>query len=122
MLDTHVILWMIYDSQQLSDMSRMILKTERCYISMASLWEIAIKIGIGKLKIKQSVEELSNLCLEHGIEIIDISPKHCDVMIQLPSIHNDPFDRIIIATAKADEYTIVTKDGIIPRYDIKTLW
>ena len=122
LLDTHVILWMIYDSKQLSNMARSIIKTERCYVSEATLWEIAIKISIGKLKIKQSIQEITELCVQQQIEIIDIAPAYCDAMINLPPIHNDPFDRIIIATAHVNGYAIVTRDGIIPKYDIPTVW
>ena len=122
LLDTHVILWMIYDSKQLSNMARSIVKTERCYVSEATLWEIAIKVSIGKLKIKQSVQEIAELCVQQQIEIIDIAPAYCDAMIRLPPIHHDPFDRIIIATAQVNGGTIVTKDRIIPQYDVPTIW
>ncbi len=122
LLDTHVILWMIYDSKQLSNMARSIIKTERYYVSEATLWEIAIKISIGKLKIKQSIQEITELCVQQQIEIIDIASAYCDAMINLPPIHNDPFDRIIIATAHVNGYAIVTRDGIIPKYDIPTVW
>ena len=122
LIDTHILLWAIYDSKQLSDTAREILSNERCAISIASLWEISIKISIGKLKIKQSVHDLAEFCSRYGIDIMDIAPAYCDMMIKLPFIHNDPFDRIIIATAKANEYTILTKDGIISKYDVKTVW
>ena len=122
LIDTHVLLWAIYDSKQLSGQVKEILDNERCAISMASLWEISIKISIGKLKIKQSIQDLAGFCSQYGIDIIDITPACCDTMINLPFIHNDPFDRIIIAMAKVNEYAILTKDGMISKYDVKTVW
>ena len=122
LIDTHILLWAIYDSKELSDQAKEILGSARCAISMASLWEISIKISIGKLKIRQSIQDLANFCSQYGIDIVDITPACCDTMIKLPFIHNDPFDRIIIATAKVNEYTILTKDSIIPKYDVKTVW
>ena len=122
LIDTHILLWAIYDSKELSDQAKEILGSARCAISMASLWKISIKISIGKLKIRQSIQDLANFCSQYGIDIVDITPACCDTMIKLPFIHNDPFDRIIIATAKVNEYTILTKDSIIPKYDVKTVW
>ena len=122
LIDTHVLLWAVYDSQQLSVHAREILNNEQCCISIASLWEIGIKTNIGKLKMEQSVQELAQFCLRNGMGIIEIKPVYCDTLMQLPFIHNDPFDRIIIATAKAEKYTILTRDGIIPKYDIETIW
>lgn len=122
LIDTHVLLWAIYDSAQLSDQARKILSNEQCAISMASLWEISIKISIGKLKIRQSIQDLAEFCSKYRIDIIDISPSCCDTMINLPFVHNDPFDRIIIATAKLKEYIILTKDSTISKYDVKTVW
>lgn len=103
-------------------MARKILNDERCMISIASLWEISIKMSIGKLKLRQTVQELAEFCSGYGIDIVHITPACCDTMRQLPFIHSDPFDRIIIATAKDNDYTILTKDGIIPKYDIRTVW
>ena len=122
LIDTHVLLWAVYDSKQLSEMARKILNDERCMISIASLWEISIKMSIGKLKLRQTVQELAEFCSRYGIDIVHITPAYCDTMRQLPFIHSDPFDRIIIATAKDNDYTILTKDGIIPKYDIRTVW
>jgi len=68
------------------------------------------------------VQELAEFCSRYGIDIVHITPACCDTMRQLPFIHSDPFDRIIIATAKDNDYTILTKDGIIPKYDIRTVW
>ena len=122
LLDTHALLWSLYDSRQLPIAVKQIMSESECAISIASLWEIAIKTSIGKLMIKQSIQEIAALCLEQEIAILDIAPLFCDVMMDLPRIHHDPFDRIIIATAMAGNYTIATKDSIISQYQVQTIW
>jgi PIN domain nuclease of toxin-antitoxin system len=91
-------------------------------VSIASLWEIAIKSSIGKLEIKNSLEEIAEICLENKIELLAINPLHLDQIKNLPRIHGDPFDRLIISQALAENLIIVTKDSIIPKYDVKTVW
>ena len=123
LLDTHTLLWYLRDSQELSKLARQTIdNADYVAVSIASLWEIGIKINIGKLKIEQSVQELAQFCLRNGMEIIGIKPVYCDILLQLPFIHNDPFDRIIMATAKVEGYTILTRDSIIPKYDVETIW
>ena len=123
LLDTHALLWALYDSKKLSDDIKNELNQPCCcVVSIASLWEIAIKNSIGKLELKQSINEIAKTCEKNGIAIIDISPMHCDRMRDLPQIHSDPFDRIIIAQAQLNNYTIITKDRMIPKYEVETIW
>ena len=122
LIDTHVLLWSLYDSNQLSNPVRGKLNQSECCVSIASLWEIAIKSCIGKLELKQSIQDIADICEKHGIKVIGITPCDCDEMKMLPRIHNDPFDRIIIAQAKTKNCTIITKDRFIPQYDVKTFW
>ena len=122
LLDTHALIWALYNSDNLSEKSKEALIYGECCVSIASLWEMTIKISLGKLGIKQSMQEISSACQHYGIQIIGISPKHCDTLRNLPLIHKDPFDRILIAQAKAEGYTIVTKDEYIVQYDVKTIW
>ena len=122
LIDTHVLLWSLYDSNQLTNEVKEKLDQSKCCVSIASLWEIAIKSSIGKLEIRQSIQEIADICENHGIKVIAITPRDCDEMKNLPRIHNDPFDRIIIAQAKTKDCTIITKDSFIPQYDVKTFW
>ena len=122
LIDTHILLWSLYDSSLLSENTKKVLEEEECYVSIASLWEMSIKSSIGKLKLKQSIQEIADTCRKYGIQILNISPKHCDQMMELPLIHRDPFDRIIISQAKVERCTIITKDQFIPQYDVRTLW
>lgn len=122
LLDTHALIWMLYDSKQLSDDVKNTLSESECFVSIASMWEMAIKNSIGKLKLKQSIEDIADICNRNGISILDITPSNCDYIRDLPDIHHDPFDRIIIAQAKSNGCTIITKDSMISKYDVKTMW
>ena len=92
-------------------------------ICNASLWEIAIKQSIGKLDIEVTSAELADKCAEAGIDILSITPKHLDYISKLPSIHNDPFDRLIISQAVTEGLSLVTKDEKIAKYeDVNVIW
>ncbi|MGI5079001.1 type II toxin-antitoxin system VapC family toxin [Treponema denticola] len=123
LLDTHTLLWFLRDSPQLSKKALEIITTEnKVYVSIASLWEIAIKKSIGKLEFEHSIEKIAELCHEKDILILQIQPKYFDKVIKLPNIHNDPFDRLIISQAIIENLLIITKDTIIPKYSVKTIW
>ena len=123
LLDTHTLLWFLRDSPQLSKKALEIVTTEnKVYVSIASLWEIAIKKSIGKLEFEHSIEKIAELCHEKDILILQIQPKYFDKIIKLPNIHNDPFDRLIISQAIIENLVIITKDTIIPKYSVKTIW
>ena len=123
LIDTHALIWSLFDTDKLSDKAEQIItEDDSVFVSIASLWEIAIKQAIGKLDIDCSIMEIANQCIELDIDIIGIHPQHLDAIKNLPPYHNDPFDRLIIAQAMEEGYTLITKDSIIPRYDIKTIW
>lgn len=123
LLDTHALLWFLRDSPELSKKALKIISTEdEIFVSVASLWEIAIKNSIGKLDLEFSIEEIENLCNEKDITILQINGKQLDKIKLLPKIHSDPFDRLIIAQAQTEELTILTTDSKIPKYPVKTLW
>ena len=122
-LDTHTLLWFFDGDERLSSHAKDIIQTEdNVYISIVSFWEIAIKQSIKKLELKNSPSELITLAEQQAINILQISPKHLDMIKTLKKIHNDPFDRLIIAQAQCENMTIITKDLIIPKYKVKILW
>ena len=122
-IDTHTLLWFMFDDSKLPEKALSRIKTDdRVYVSIASLWEIAIKQSLGKLEIKNSVQEIAKKCSEANIDIMPIVPKHLDCIKELPGIHNDPFDRLIIAQAITENMSLITKDSIIPKYNINTIW
>lgn len=101
LIDTHVIIWMLYDPDALSDKVRNILENEKCFYRIASLWEMAIKIGLKKLNIRQSLQEIADSLQFSGFEMKEITPEDCDIVKSLPFVHKDPFDRLIISQAIA---------------------
>ena len=100
----------------------MIGKSNDLYLSIASLWEIAIKKTIHKLDIEETITDLENICIDYGITILPIKIPYLEKIQQLLLIHNDPFDRLIIATALEEKLTLITHDSNIQKYDINLLW
>lgn len=123
-LDTNAFIFYLYNPKQLSKAAVDIVhnKDNKIYVSIVSLWEIAIKTSIGKLEIRNSMKEIAEICLKCEIELLAINPQHLDWIANLPQIHGDPFDRLIISQALAENLTIITKDSIIPKYDVNTIW
>ncbi len=122
-LDTHTLLWYLRDSEELSDTARNTINdAEYICTSAVSLWEIAIKHSIGKLNLEFSISQIEELCSEKDIYILLIKGNHLDELDKLPDYHNDPFDRLIICQAITENMTIITRDSIIPKYPVKTLW
>ena len=115
LLDTHVYLWWLQDHPKLSQASRdRITSASEVYVSSASIWEATIKAGIGKLEVDigQLVAEIDN----SGFQELSISAKHVATVAQLPDIHRDPFDRILIAQALCEPLRFLTADAILSRY------
>ena len=124
LLDTHTFLWFIDDSPQLSAHAKSILEADtELLLSTVSLWEIAIKISIGKLTLAQPYNVLipEQLAL-NSIKELPISLAHLDVVSALPFAHRDPFDRLIIAQAITESLPIVSADSAFDFYPIKRLW
>ncbi|MBQ3967852.1 MAG: type II toxin-antitoxin system VapC family toxin [Lachnospiraceae bacterium] len=123
LLDTHTLLWFLFDDKQLSkQVIEVIEREDKLYLSIASLWEIAIKQSIGKLNINKTILQIEEQCNAFNIDIISIKPIHCEKIKELDRIHNDPFDRILISQALIEDMTLLTKDGNIVKYNVKTLW
>ena len=122
LLDAHAIIWYVIGSNELSVTARKLMETKRCFFSYASLWEIAIKQAKGILDFKINIPSLRNV-LENE-EFIYLVPTEYDAerIKNLPNIHKDPFDRLLIAQAKENEFTMITRDANISLYAIKTIW
>ncbi len=122
LLDTHTILWYAQGSEELSADALRLLEREECFYCAASLWEIAIKQKLGKLDAALSVVELDALCRRAGFAPFTVQPRHIERTKSLEFIHRDPFDRLLIAVAQTEDFTIITRDSIISKYDVKTTW
>ena len=123
LIDTLALLWYLRDSEELSSRAREIIdNADEIFTSVASLWEVAIKSSIGKLDIDFSIAQIEALCIEKDIALLPIKSNHLDDLKNLEKHHNDPFDRLIISQARTENLTIITRDTIIPKYDVQTLW
>ena len=115
--DTHILLWWLNDDKSLTDEERTVLQNEAVWISTGAVWEIVIKVRIGKLKIPGNIKEVLN---EQGFEILDISLDHVLALETLEDLHSDPFDRIQIAQCIREGLTFMTRDKRIRQYrDLK---
>ena len=123
LLDTHVMLWYLRDSSELSASAHSLIdKAEYVAVSIASFWEIAIKQCIGKMQFCMTIPELESLCLDRDIQVLPIQSVVLEQIKSLPKIHGDPFDRLIIAQAQIGKMTIITRDRMIPQYPVPTIW
>jgi PIN domain nuclease of toxin-antitoxin system len=120
LLDSHALLWWLADDKQLGEKARKIISDaqNQIYVSAASSWEISIKKALGKL---QAPEGLDDIVDDEGFEKLAISFFHGEKAGALPAIHNDPFDRMIVAQAQAEGLEVITKDAHIPRYGAKVI-
>ena len=93
------------------------------HVSAASLWEVAIKTALGKLKLPAPYADIFPRQLEtNGFGLLPIAPAHCAALLTLPFHHRDPFDRLLLAQAKAEGMTLVTDDGQFGSYSVPLLW
>ncbi len=125
LLDTHALLWFLENEARLSENARHAIENEtnEQMVSMVSGWEIAIKDSLGKLKLPIPYEEFFPKQIEQlGFSILPIIPRHLHELIKLPFHHRDPFDRLLIAQAKAEDMTMITCDESMGAYDISLLW
>jgi PIN domain nuclease of toxin-antitoxin system len=124
LLDTHTFLWFVAGDKQLPESVKAKIKDigEYCFLSVASLWEITIKHQIGKLTLNISLEELFEYADRNQIEVIQISNEHLLTLSLLPGHHIDPFDRLIVSQALAENLTLITKDKGLKKYKIKQQW
>lgn len=123
LLDTHVLLFMLSAPDELSaEAKRIACREPGLFASMASLWEIGIKQGLGKLRLQLTVPEIERQCLERDIRLLPITSQSIERTKTIPSIHRDPFDRLLVAQALEEGLAIVTRDRLIPQYPVQTVW
>ena len=124
LIDTHVLIWFFEGDEQLAVKTRTFLieEKEKIQVNMISLWEISIKINIGKLKLNQNTSEILKKSNEYWTLRNGFTEKQLLAYEKLPLHHRDPFDRILIAQAQSENLTIITKDRNFSKYDIDILW
>lgn len=124
LLDTHSLIWFLNGDKNLSDNVKIAIEDpyNTKIVSIASIWEIAIKISLNKFRFQNGFKHFLDMVEENGFEILPITFEHAMVISTLEYIHRDPFDRLLIAQCKADNLIIATKDNNIQRYNIQTIW
>jgi PIN domain nuclease of toxin-antitoxin system len=118
LLDTHLLLWVAADSNRLSAPARTLISAadNELFFSAASLWEIAIKKGLGRDDFKVNARVLRRALLDNGYGEIPISSEHAVAVEDLPMIHKDPFDRILVSQATVEGITLLTADALVAQY------
>jgi PIN domain nuclease of toxin-antitoxin system len=125
LLDTHSFLWFIAGSPNLSDAARRLIEdaTNQPFLSAASLWEMAIKLSLGKLQHARPFEELvPQQMRQNGIYYLGIDLPHVAPVATLPFHHHDSFDRLLIAQAMVESMPIVSADTAFDAYPVQRLW
>ncbi|WP_338762101.1 type II toxin-antitoxin system VapC family toxin [Bernardetia sp. ABR2-2B] len=124
LLDRHTLLWFLNGDDTLSKPAKDILRDieNTIFVSIASLWEIGIKMSIGKLKLAYSLEEIVENMQLQNIQVLAIQPLHIIKMTTLPFHHRDPFDRIIIAQAITEKMKLISRDGEFKKYECDLIW
>ncbi|ANV83712.1 twitching motility protein PilT [Picosynechococcus sp. PCC 7003] len=124
-LDTHAFLWFINGSDRLSPTARELIEdpNNQRYLSIASLWELSIKVSINKLKLGMSLIDLVEREVKgNDMEVFQINPHHLEKLSQLSFYHKDPFDRLIIAQSLVEDIAIITQDFQFIQYSVRILW
>lgn len=118
LLDTHLLLWAAGNPDRLSPSARALIEAPENVLlfSAASLWEIAIKRGLGRDDFQVDARRLRRGLLDNGYEELPISSEHAVMIDSLPPIHKDPFDRILVAQATVEGITLLTTDALVARY------
>ncbi|KAB0514726.1 type II toxin-antitoxin system VapC family toxin [Pseudomonas extremorientalis] len=115
LLDTHILLWTLTEDPRLSGKARKLIENAaEIYISAATFWEMAIKVGLGKLAV--DLDEIREYCLESGFVELPVTSEHAIAVKDLEHHHNDPFDRLIVATAMSEPIRLLTADPHIAQY------
>ena len=123
LLDTHTLIWLIEASPKVSDEIKQKLNfSNGVFLSSVSLWEIAIKTNLGKLKLASPFSKLLLDLRKTDIVILQIEDEYLKRLSSLPLIHKDPFDRLLISTALMEDLTIVTADENIQKYGVSWVW
>ena len=124
LLDTHVWLWMLTEPGRMADEVREIVSAAATplLLSAASSWEIAIKYGLGRLPLPEPpATYVPSRLRSSGVRPVGVEHSHCLEVANLPRLHRDPFDRLLVAHARLERLTIITADEAIRQYDVPTV-
>lgn len=125
LLDTHSFLWFINDDAALSQPAKTLIEAPEntVYLSVASVWEMAIKVSLGRLEMPSPFADFIDEQLrENTITLLNIQTAYAGMIVTLPFHHRDPFDRLIIAQSRMEGFPVIGKDAIFDDYDVERHW
>jgi PIN domain nuclease of toxin-antitoxin system len=125
LLDTAIFLWSVDAPQKLNPRARDILedREQEIFLSPVVSWEIIIKVARGKLTLSRSTSEILNLAFSRfGMQPLPVTHAHSLAIGALPPVHDDPFDRMLVAQAKTNGMVLMTADAALEQYPVETLW
>ena len=125
LLDTHALLWFAEDSPRMPDFAKRLIEDieHEKWVSAASIWEISIKYGLGKLALTEPPEEyLSAIIAEGGISVLSVAFEHAIYVSKLAPHHKDPFDRLLVAQSLLESFAVISCDVILDSYGVVRYW
>jgi len=124
LLDTHTAIWFLNGDSALSQTAKQAIlnNSNSKYLSVVSPWELAIKISLKKLDFDGKAVDFINLAENNGFTILPIKTAHLTVLEQLPLLHRDPFDRLLVATAISEQMTFISADKNVAQYNVPIIW
>ncbi len=124
LVDTHALIWHFESNALLSPSARAVIDTplNTLFISTASIWELSIKVSLGKLRLTSPIHEMLDGYMMRGATLLYITPKHAMGVQTLPWRHRDPFDRMLVAQAMHEDLILLTKDEKIRQYGVRNVW
>jgi PIN domain nuclease of toxin-antitoxin system len=124
LVDTHTFIWMDSDPTRLSSAAAMFLQdpSNIILLSVVSVWEMLIKLALGKLTLRMPLQTILAQQQANGIQILPVTLDHVLAVESLPAAHKDPFDRLLVAQANVEGAVLVTADAIFAQYPVTVLW
>ena len=124
LLDSHALLWYFHEPERLTAAAGAAIDADdaRVFISVASFWELAIKVGLRKLRLFQPLSEIRRDFVAHGARVLDITADHAIAVEHLALHHRDPFDRLLVVQSQAEDLAVVSKDEVFDLYGIPRIW
>lgn len=124
LLDTRTFVWLATDDPQLTPTVRAIFldSAQECFLSAASVWEMAIKSSLGKLMLPVDLEHMVRGGTDRGLRLLDVTVSHAYHVERLPFHHRDPFDRILVAQALHEGMSLISRDVQLDAYPVTRIW
>ncbi len=125
LLDTHALIWFATAEERLSPKARNAIagaQPKTVFMSVVSLWEMAIKIELGKLRLGGPLEDFVQSHFDAGTQLLPLRVRHTVALATLPRHHNDPFDRMLIVQAIVEDMSFVTADAAAKDYRVRRVW